>query len=285
MSSASNFADPSIYNYRGFFEDYLTAKGKDWQGRLDFEYQTGLDFLPEDPGGRPLRRPRRKPQKGRGTLLQCQQRRRIQHPDHVVPLDYQMFTRPSMGTTTTDADKLAGADLRERVEQPHRACGNSMSTRVCRAMAIRPSSIATPTTPIADPRRNFTINEKTPGRSMHSSITDFDIGSVNVGGVLGMRWVQNQGPHLGNAVSDQPGPRPTLIEPISVANKYTDWLPNANMNIRFSPQWQLRLAVTKTRTRPLFEQLNPSLELDPPPATATQRRPIARGPDRAAIRS
>src|SRR5436190_1904274 len=40
--------DPANYNYRGFFEDYLTAKGKDWQARLDFEYHpSGLEFLPK----------------------------------------------------------------------------------------------------------------------------------------------------------------------------------------------------------------------------------------------
>ena len=49
--------------------------------------------------------------------------------------------------------------------------------------------------------------------------------------------------------------------PITVSNKYTTWLPNLNLNIHFSPQWQLRLAATKTITRPLFEQLNPALNL------------------------
>src|SRR5207253_7313467 len=44
--------DPANYNYRGFFEDYLTAKGKDWQGRLDAEYEpAGLDWLPKIQAG------------------------------------------------------------------------------------------------------------------------------------------------------------------------------------------------------------------------------------------
>jgi TonB-dependent receptor len=41
-------------------------------------------------------------------------------------------------------------------------------------------------------------------------------------------------------------------------------LPNLNANIHFSRDWQLRLAATKTITRPLFSQLNPALNLDPP---------------------
>ena len=69
-----------------------------------------------------------------------------------------------------------------------------------------------------------------------------------------------------------------------MTNKYTDWLPNVNMNIRFSPQWQLRLAATKTSTRPLFEQLNPSLYLMPPPV-CNPAPSTARAPAPAAIRS
>jgi iron complex outermembrane receptor protein len=56
--------------------------------------------------------------------------------------------------------------------------------------------------------------------------------------------------------------------PVNYRNNYTDFLPNANMRIRFSPEWQLRLAATETRTRPLFTQLNPALRLDPPGCTA-----------------
>ncbi|HEY0085137.1 MAG TPA: TonB-dependent receptor plug domain-containing protein, partial [Allosphingosinicella sp.] len=42
-----DFANPAIYDYRGFFEDYATAKGDDWQARLDFEYKPeGISFLP-----------------------------------------------------------------------------------------------------------------------------------------------------------------------------------------------------------------------------------------------
>jgi TonB-dependent receptor len=37
------------------------------------------------------------------------------------------------------------------------------------------------------------------------------------------------------------------------------------MRIRLSPEWQIRLAATETRTRPAFDQLNPAFRLQPPP--------------------
>jgi iron complex outermembrane receptor protein len=39
--------NPANYQYRGFYEDYHDPKGKDWQGRVDFEYDPHLDFIPK----------------------------------------------------------------------------------------------------------------------------------------------------------------------------------------------------------------------------------------------
>jgi TonB-dependent receptor len=50
-----------------------------------------------------------------------------------------------------------------------------------------------------------------------------------------------------------------------VSNRYTEVLPNLNVNMHFTDQLKLRLAATKTITRPLFEQLNPALVLGQPP--------------------
>ena len=143
-------------------------------------------------------------------------------------------TRHSMGTTTNRRRTHGWLRLSGSVWNNSPTCGNSMSTSMCRAMGIRSSSIATPTTPILIRGATSTINEKSPAAYAQLNY-DFDIGSVNVGGVLGMRWVKTKDHISGTLFSDQPDPLPTLIEPISVANNYTDWLPNANMNIRFSP--------------------------------------------------
>lgn len=88
----------------------------------------------------------------------------------------------------------------------------------------------------------------------------FDLGGPTVDGVVGMRVVQTKDYIQGTSIPPS-GP----VVPIDLKNKYTDWLPNANMTIHFSPAWQLRLAATQTRTRPTFQQQNPALVLDSPP--------------------
>jgi iron complex outermembrane recepter protein len=44
-------------------------------------------------------------------------------------------------------------------------------------------------------------------------------------------------------------------------------LPNLNVNVHVTDQVKVRLAATKTITRPLFEQLNPGIVFDTPPCT------------------
>jgi iron complex outermembrane recepter protein len=258
-----DFTDPSIYNYRGFFEDYLTAKGQDWQGRLDFEFQpTGLAFLPKIQWG--FRYVDRDASRRAGArYFNANDGGRFNIPISAVPLDYELFSPAFHGdshapTPTTwlaptfDSvwDNLV--ELRQFNLDHGVPCDGDPVIVNCDTNAPNP-----------DPRRNFDINEKSPAAYAQLNYS-FDVGGANIGGILGMRWVRTKDRISGTFFSDQPNPLPTLIEPISVTNSYSDWLPNANMNIRFSPQWTLRLAVTKTRTRPLFEQLNPSLELDAP---------------------
>ena len=257
-----DFADPSIYRYRGFFEDYLTAKGKDWQGRLDFEYELGMAALPKLQWG--VRYVDRDAiRKAGNRYFNANNGGVFNIPISSVPLDYELFHpafngdshRPTPTTwmaPTFDSvwDDLRG--LRQFNLDQGIPCDGDPTIVNCDT-----------NDPQVDPRRTFRINEKSPAAYAQVNY-NFDIGEVNVGGIVGMRWVRTKDRVEGTLFSDQPNPAPTLLVPISVTNKYTDWLPNANMNVRFNPQWTLRLAVTKTRTRPLFEQLNPSLELDLP---------------------
>ena len=55
-----------------------------------------------------------------------------------------------------------------------------------------------------------------------------------------------------------------VATPVDYKRGYTDWLPNANVNVHFGRDVILRLAATRTRTRPTFQQLNPRLALAPP---------------------
>lgn len=84
---------------------------------------------------------------------------------------------------------------------------------------------------------------------------------VNVGigewltAVVGIRGVQTKVQVEGGV----PGPIPQL----NSGSDFTDWLPNASIRARITPELQIRLSATQTRTRPNFADLNPSGTLGP----------------------
>ena len=253
--------DPSIYNYRGFFEDHATAKGDDWQARLDFEYEPGMDWLPKlQWGARYVDRDASNKGgsfywnltgRGGGPGQYCCGSMLGTHdriPITDVPLDYELFHsafhgddhKPFPLTWLAPTFRSVWSNLRE-----------------LRQFNIDLTGVGSIDGPAEDPARDFAINEKTLAGYAQLNYL-FELGSTEIDGVVGMRAVQTREDIKGIASDGE------SLVPIDFKNKYTDWLPNANMRIRFGPQWQLRLAATQTRTRPRFDQLNPGLRLDPP---------------------
>ncbi len=105
------------------------------------------------------------------------------------------------------------------------------------------------------------LNEKT--TSAYGQLNySFGTGIV-VDGTIGLRMVHTKDSLTGSDVQNQNG-LPPIITPVSVENGYTNWLPNANMTIHFLRNLQLRLAATKTRTRPSFAQMSPTTTFGPP---------------------
>ena len=92
-------SNPAIYNYRGFFEDYATAKGDDWQARLDFEYETGLSVIPMIQAG--VRFVDRDASNTGGSFYWNQRGRNV--PLSAVPLDYQLFQSAFRGDNNRPA--------------------------------------------------------------------------------------------------------------------------------------------------------------------------------------
>jgi len=256
-----DFTDPANYNYRGFFEERLTAKGDDWQARVDAEYEpVGLDWVRNIQFG--VRYVDRDASRRAGARYwDANNVGAFQIPIADVPLNYKLFHpafhgddhRPSPITWLSPTfssvwDNLVALrqfniDQGLPIDQnPTRAHNNDTNP------------------PDFVPSRNFDINEKTLAGYGQLS---FGFGSdpVTVDGIVGIRAVRTKDRIAGFITADQPDPLPSTVEPISFTNKYTTWLPNLNVNFHFGTQWQLRLAATKTLTRPLFEQLNPALNL------------------------
>ena len=237
--------NPAIYNYRGFFEDYLTAKGDDWQARLDFEYESGIEFLPRIQFG--ARFVDRNASANAGAFYWNLRDRGI--PISAVPLDYVLYPRGFRG------DELAPFPL-TWFAPTFRSVHNNLTE--LRQFNINLTGVGSLDGPPNDPGRTFDINERS--YAAYGQLNyEFNAGDVTIDGALGLRVVETNEDIEGTLFATT-GP-----QPVDFQNSYTDWLPNASMRIRFTPEWQLRLAFTETRTRPTFGQLNPSLRLDPVP--------------------
>ena len=255
-----DFTNPANYNYRGFFERYETAKGKDWQGRLDAEYSpAALEWLPKiQVGARWTDRDASRVDAGR--YWDANDVGRFNIPISTVPLDYELFNSafhgdshkpfpltwlaPTFKSVWDNIEALRAFNVANGIPldpNPNRSQNNDSNP------------------PAVIPARSFDINEKTLAGYGQANFT-FGTGPMSVDGTLGVRVVRTQDDITGTRL--QPGNPP---EPLNINNKYTTWLPNLNLNVHFNPQLQLRLAATKTITRPLYEQLNPALSLSTPP--------------------
>ena len=264
-----DFADPANYNYRGFFERYLVADGKDWQARLDAEYEPSLNWLPNIQAG--VRYVDRDAGRSDGERYWDANFRNVAAGGFnilisQVPLDYALFHSAFRGDDNkpTPTSWLAPTfnsvwDNLSALRQFNVDQGIPLDRNPNRSQ----NNDANPPAPV--PTRDFSINEKTLAGYAQLKF-DFQ-GSVPVDGLLGVRVVHtkdriNGFQRVPNAST--PNPDDFLFEPLDVGNDYTNWLPNANVNVHFSRDIVLRLAATKTITRPLFEQLNPGFALGTP---------------------
>jgi TonB-dependent receptor len=255
-----DFTDPANYNYRGFFERYEVAKGSDWQGRLDAEYKpAGLEWLPRVQfGARFTDRDASRTDAER--YWDANDVGRFDIPISEVPLNYELFHPAFHGDSNRPFPRTWFAPTFDSVWE------NLVALRqfnVDRGIPVDQNPTrshnndANP--PAVIPTRSFDINEKTLAGYAQANFS-LNPGTIGIDGTLGIRVVRTKDRITGTRV--QIG---LPDEPISIENEYTNWLPNLNVNVHFTRNLQLRLAATKTITRPLYEQLNPALSLGTPP--------------------
>ena len=236
--------NPAIYNYRGFYEDYLTASGDDLQARLDFQYEpTGLEFLPALHWG--LRFVNRDASSTAGDFYWNLENAGI--PISAVPLDYVLQPRGFRGDRN--------APFPVSWFGPTFASVHNNLTEL-RQFNINRTGRGSVDGPPINPGRTFNINEKSYAGYAQADYA-FNLGGLLVDGQVGLRVVKTETDTRGTLFGTT-GP-----VPVSFTNSYTDWLPSANMRFELTPQLQARLAFTQTRTRPGFGQLNPALRLSP----------------------
>ena len=232
--------DPSIYDYRGFFEDYATAKGDDWQARLDFEYEPGLEWLPSLEWG--VRYVDRDASNTAGAFYWGVGGRGIPITD--VPLDYILHDPAFRGDNNPPFPVTWLSPSFDSVWN---------NLQQLRQFNIDLTGAGSLDGPPIDPTRTFQINEKSLAGYAQLNYA-FTAREILIDGGIGLRGVRTrqriEGTYLGS--------------PLDHRNSYTDWLPNFNMRVQFTPELQLRLAATQTRTRPSFQQLRPGVSLNAP---------------------
>jgi TonB-dependent receptor len=248
-------ADPNNFSYRGLFEEAQQAKGDDWQARLDFEYETGLSGLPRIQWG--VRYVDRDASRVYGNRYNDSRRGT---PIQLVPLDYELFSAGFRGADNPPFPLTwltpTYSSIRDNIEELRIFSGFPNGDR-----------------PPYDPLQNFNASEKS--LAGYAQL-NYQFGIID--GQLGVRLVKTDRDVRGTrrVVVDE-DPFTTEDQPIDVTEKKTVLLPNANARIRFTDELQLRLAVTKTRTRPQFRDLNPSVSLGSPSACQNNSCPASGG--------
>jgi len=246
--SGLDFSDPANYYYRGFYEARQKPHGDDWQGRLDFEYTpAGISFLNKIQWGVRYVDRNASDQFGdryayAGDLL---------IPISDVPLTYQLYPSGFRGDS--------------RAPTPITWIGPTFNSVWSNMTQLRQFDVDNGIAgdindPAINPTSRFNINEKS--YAGYGQL-NFKIGEGETfaDGIIGMRVVRTKENIAGFSVTAATNTTPQVVEPVDYRRGYTDWLPNANINVHLGRDWLLRLAATETRTRPTFQQLNPRLAL------------------------
>jgi TonB-dependent receptor len=255
--------DPANFFLNGFYEEAQVSKGDDWQFRLDGEYETSWSFLPKIQAG--VRYVNHDAHREFGNRFHGHDESRPAVPISTVPLDYELFHSGFRGTDTQDAFTTWLSPTYDSIRDNR----DAMRGFVLNLGPGDGRSFGTFTSdpPAPDPLQTYDANEKSTAAYIQAN---YQIGEM-VDGVIGLRAVHTKTDILGTSrVETTPGVFDFV--PVDQSNSYTDWLPNISARIHFTPQIQLRLSATQTRTRPTFAQLNPSFTVGPTDITC---QPVA----------
>ena len=245
--------NPANQVFEGLYEEAQVSAGDDYQARLDAEYEFGDEFfLRSIQAG--LRYTDRDAHREFGNRFAgIDANRRI--PITALPVDFQVPRRGFRGT-----DVQSGTET--FLVPTYRSIRDNLA-------ALRQFVINTGPnfgfSPLGGP--TFTLGSVTPNpTSVYDAQEETLAGYAQlnyrfgdlIDGAIGLRAVRTKVGVAGTANVDG------VLTPVGEAQEFTDYLPNLSMRFRFTPQLQLRLSATQTRTRPTFEQLNPSVNVGAP---------------------
>ena len=250
--SGFNLADPAQYRFVGLFEEAQRSEGDDWQARVDTEYKFDGGLL-------------------RSLQLGGRYTTRDAHRDY----GSRYFGGQNVPITDAPVDEVpVGAGFKGTDTQPFRTyLAPSYDSIRNNIQALRQFVIGlgaanyTLADVAPDPVASYDAREKTYAGYAQLNYNLNDV----VDGTLGVRVVRAETTVTGNTSVGG------VVTPANGGQASTAYLPNASLRWHITPRLQLRLSYTKTRTRPDFSQINPSLTLGSPDVANQNLRTGTRG--------
>ncbi|QJD88680.1 TonB-dependent receptor [Duganella dendranthematis] len=229
-------SDPNQYVLRGFFQSWNESSGRQVQWRNDVSYRLGEGFISKLSGGLRLSSRDAEYHGAEGG---------VDTPGGARPVPVSVFG-PGFNSVVPGVERLGGAfatpstdfllDNRDQVRKYYGLAAGRLPD---------------------DPNRLFKQTEKTyTGYGMANY--GFDVGSVGVSGLAGVRVSRVQRDLSGNSrIGD-------TISNIDLSTSHTDVLPSISAKVDWASDWMSHIGWGKTVTRPDFASLNPALSLTPP---------------------
>lgn len=241
-----DLTDPTNFVFRGLFDRNFEASGDDLQARSDLEYDTESGVITQLQAG--VRFSDRDAERRNGERLSFQEPEGILYTE--LPLDLELID-PGFRGSDFAPPRIWISPTRDSIRN------NINQLRVLAGFPAGP--------PPFNDLQTFTANEK--AYSAYGQFKyAFDLG-IALDGAVGLRVVKTETEVSGTSREILDGVE--TFAPVARGNDYADYLPNASARLLFTDKLQLRLAATRTRTRPNFDQLNPSTLLDPPSSACT----------------
>ncbi|UZK67666.1 TonB-dependent receptor [Sphingomonas sp. M1-B02] len=231
--------NPANFLSRGLYQQYLQVSGKDMQARADLSYDFAEGFLKRLQFG--VRYNDR--DAGRTFGDSYVNNLGAQLPLSRLPVSFSTGL-PGFKNTSSQPVRTYTFIPQESIRE---------NLPALRQFFGQPASL-----PADNPTEAFNGNEK--ALAVYGQLKyGVDIGDMTLDGLVGLRAVRTQ-TEISGFLRQPDG----SIAPTTQDNEYWDYLPNVSARLAFSPEVQLRLAYTETRTRPGFFSLRPALTINQP---------------------
>lgn len=239
--------NPANYNFDGFYEEAQEASGDDIQARVDAEYELDVAFLRNVQLG--VRYTTRDAHREFGNRFAGYRPQNI----NATTVPGVRFARTNPGFRGTDVQ----SDFRSFLSPTYDSLRRSR--RDLRQFVIntpRSFGFGTFTLDDVDPNPDSVYDAQEDTLAGYAQL-EYAFGET-IDGTVGIRVARTETDIDGTSIIEG------VATPVSGSGRFTDYLPNASIRWRITPELQFRASATQTRTRPTFAQLNPSATLGPP---------------------